>query len=132
MPKQSVLLRYLWKDKHSRKSSFIFLFRIPLSSLEHLNDMTHLLHVTLAMVFPPLIAIQYHHSWKENDLLSELIYWRKPYHEWKRKMQIVDGAKRAIMNLRFIFKPDMIHFRLRNDGRLFIGLLMWIRKRNVD
>lgn len=51
--------------------------------------------------------------------------------ELKRKMQIVDGAKRAIMNLRFIFKPDMIHFRLRNDGRQFIGLLiyekeMWI------
>lgn len=50
--------------------------------------------------------------------------------ELKRKMQIVDGAKRAIMNLRFIFKPDMIHFRLRIDGRQFIGLL--IRKRNVD
>lgn len=51
--------------------------------------------------------------------------------ELKRKMQIVDGAKPAIMNLRFIFKPDMIHFRLRNDGRQFIGLLiyekeMWI------
>lgn len=26
--------------------------------------------------------------------------------ELKRKMQIVDGAKRAIMILRFIFKPD--------------------------
>lgn len=50
--------------------------------------------------------------------------------ELNRKMQIVDGAKRAIMNLRFTFKPDMIHFRLRNDGRQFIGLP--IRKRNVD
>lgn len=50
--------------------------------------------------------------------------------ELKRKMQIVDGAKRAIMNLRFIFKPDMIQFRLRNDGKQFIGL--HIRKRNVD
>lgn len=50
--------------------------------------------------------------------------------ELNRKMQIVDGAKRTIMNLRFTFKPDMIHFRLRNDGRQFIGLL--ILKRNVD
>lgn len=37
--------------------------------------------------------------------------------ELKRKMQIVDGVKCVIMNLRFIFKLDMIYFRLRNDGR---------------
>lgn len=101
---QNEVFCYVIYEKISIRESLpsYFYLEIPFSSLEHLNDMTHLLHVTLAMVFPPLIAIQYHHSWKENDLLSELIYWRKPYHEWKRKMQIVDGAKRAIMNLRFI------------------------------
>lgn len=76
---QNEVFCYVIYEKISIRESLpsIFLFRIPLSSLEHLNDMT----LTLAMVFPPLIAIQYHHSWKENDLLSELIYWRKPYHE---------------------------------------------------
>lgn len=44
-------------------------------------------------------------------------------------MQIVDVAKRAIINLRFIFKPDMIHLRLRINGRQFKGL--HIRIRNV-
>lgn len=80
---QNEVFCYVIYEKISIRESLpsYFYLEIPFSSLEHLNDMTHLLHVTLAMVFPPLIAIQYHHSWKETDLLSELIYWRKPYHE---------------------------------------------------
>lgn len=45
-------------------------------------------------------------------------------------MQIVDGAIRPIINLRLIFKPDMIHLRLRIDERQFMGLPTGIR--NVD